>query len=119
MEVVLASLMIIDILVYSIISSCAINPIIILEWTIVLGYLVVLYLLEVQGLGETDEIIEFTLLICRLLFVILRSVLIVVNLYKRRDQSKRNTILMNNEFDTQASSEFEIGDLGDKLDNYA
>lgn len=47
MEVVLASLMIIDILVYSIISSCAINPIIILEWTIVLGYLIVLYLLEV------------------------------------------------------------------------
>ena len=47
MEIILAALMIIDIIVYSIISSCTINFVIVLEWILILGYLIVLYLLEI------------------------------------------------------------------------
>ena len=71
-ELVLAFLMILDIVFYLIITQYQFSLVIIVEWFIIMVYLIIVILLEFQEIAVEDEILEFYLILGRFSFQIFR-----------------------------------------------
>lgn len=83
-EVTLAFLMLLDIFLYSYISKCRISVSVVLEWLLILFYSAILLTIYLGGLKEASEELELMILLSRVTFVVLRSIVIIYKLLKRK-----------------------------------
>lgn len=105
-ELVLACVMILDISLIIYLESCRFNLVTILECFLILVYSVVIFLLEIHEIKNKSQLVEFYLLIFRVVFLVLRTGLIINNMYDQHKKKVKTTLFL---------SELGLNDLNDDV----
>jgi len=87
--------MVLDISLLIYLSKCSFNIGLITEIILIIGYSIVVVLLEIHQIGDKSQIIEFYLLLFRLFFLVLRCIFITSNLILNKKRKKESSIMLN------------------------
>lgn len=79
-EILLASFMMFDVIFLTYLVGCRLSFWHYCEWLVVIGYTLVLALLELHKIGMNSQIFEFSLLITRFLFSVSRTFILIHSL---------------------------------------
>lgn len=115
LELILAFLMILDIIFYLIISRYQFSVLIVVEWIIIMVYLVIVILLEFQEIAVEDEILEFFLILGRFSFQVFR---LAIGFYRLNELNKGREVVeqdINLDLDHRDANDKNIGKENSKM----